>query len=162
MRDVGLDATFIANMSSITFLVLTASKFFAGFMYDKAGLRITITLCCIAAIICMLSLSVTSTSAAGKVFAVMYAVFSSIAFPLETVMLPLYAADLFGEKSFDKIMGIFVSANTAGYALGTPFTNLGYELTGSYSSALIVTATIMLCVTLTMQVVITCAHKMRK
>ena len=162
MRDVGLSAPFIATMSSITFLVLTASKFLAGVMYDKAGLRITITLCCLAAIICMLSLAVTSTSSAGKTAAVIYAIFSSLAFPLETVMLPLYAADLFGKKSFDRIMGIFVSANTAGYAIGTPFTNLGYDITGSYFSVLIVTAVIMLCVTIIMQFVITKAHSLRK
>jgi len=162
MRDVGLDAPFIATMSSITFLVLTASKFIAGVMYDKKGLRITITLCCFAAVICMLSLAVTSASVTGRAFAVSYAVFSSIAFPLETVMLPLYSADLFGEKSFNKVMGIFASANTAGYAIGTPFTNLGYDLTGSYVSVLIVTAAIMLCVTVTMQFVITAAHKLRQ
>ena len=98
----------------------------------------------------------------GKIFAVCYAFFAPIAFPLETVMLPLYSADLFGEKSFDKVMGIFVSANTAGYAVGTPFTNLGYDITGSYVSVLVLTASIMLCVVITMQFVITAAHKLRE
>ena len=42
MRDVGLDAPFIATMSSITFMTLTASKFGAGISYDKIGLRKTI------------------------------------------------------------------------------------------------------------------------
>ena len=98
----------------------------------------------------------------GKIFAVCYAFFAPIAFPLETVMLPLYSADLFGEKSFDRVMGIFVSANTAGYAVGTPFTNLGYDITGSYVSVLVLTASIMLCVVITMQFVITAAHKLRE
>lgn len=161
MHDVGLDAAFVANMSSITFIVLSASKFVTGVMYDKVGLRITITMCCIAAIICMVSLALTSNSAAGRIFAVCYAFFAPIAFPLETVMLPLYSADLFGEKSFDKVMGIFVSANTAGYAIGTPLANLGFDITGSYVSILVITAAMMLCVVVTMQFVITAAHKLR-
>ena len=76
-------------------------------------------------------------------------------------MLPLYAADLFGECSFDKIMGLFISVNTAGYAVGTPFVNLGFDLTGSYRGVLILTAAIMLAVTIAMQFVISAAHKMR-
>ena len=161
MRDVGLSAPFIATMSSVTFLVLTASKFIAGVMYDKYGLRKTISVCCFAAIICMLSLAFSSVSATGKIFAAVYAVFSAIAFPLETVMLPLYSADLFGEKSFDKVTGIFVSANTAGYAVGSPFTNLGYDTTGSYVSVLLITAAIMVCVLITMQFVRSAAHKIK-
>ena len=62
MHDVGLDAAFVANMSSITFIVLSASKFVTGVMYDKVGLRITLTMCCIAAIICMVSLALTSNT----------------------------------------------------------------------------------------------------
>ena len=76
-------------------------------------------------------------------------------------MLPLYSADLFGEKSFDKVMGIFVSANTAGYAIGTPLANLGFDITGSYVSILVITAAMMLCVVVTMQFVISAAHKLR-
>jgi MFS family permease len=162
MRDVGLDAPFIATMSSITFMTLTASKFVAGISYDRIGLRKTITVSCLAAIGCMLALSFTSPTAAGKGLACAYAVMSAIAFPLETVMIPLYALDLYGEHSYDKILGIFVSANTAGYAIGIPFSNIGYDLTGSYNSVLRVDAMIMLCVVLTMQWVITSTHRMRE
>ena len=66
------------------------------------------------------------------------------------------------QKTHGKLAHPIFDKNTAGYALGTPFTNLGYELTGSYVSALIITAAIMLCVTLTMQMVITSAHNKRQ
>ena len=77
-------------------------------------------------------------------------------------MLPLYAADLFGDYSFDKIMGIFISVNTAGYALGSPMVNLGFDLTGSYRGILFITAGIMVGVTICMHLVITAAHKLKK
>lgn len=160
MKDTGLTPEFVATMSSISLLALTGSKFFIGVLFDKAGLRITITISCIASMVCMLALSMVSPD--NSALAVVYAITSSIALPLETVMLPLYAADLFGDKSFDKIMGLFISVNTAGYAVGTPFVNLGFDITGSYRGVLLLTAGIMLVVTLSMQAVISAAHKIRK
>ena len=61
-----------------------------------------------------------------------YAVAASFALPMETVMLPIIAGDLFGDRSYAKIMGIVVSVNTAGYAVGTPLTNWVFDRTGSY------------------------------
>jgi MFS family permease len=161
MQDVGLTADYVALMASISALCLTGSKFLSGFLYDKLGLRKASGICCVAAVLCMLSLAAVSASVAGQIGAAVYAVLSAVALPLETVMLPLYAADLFGECSFDKIMGLFISVNTAGYAVGTPFVNLGFDLTGSYRGVLILTAAIMLAVTIAMQFVISAAHKMR-
>lgn len=159
MKDVGISSGFVATVSSISLLALTGSKFFTGILYDKTGLRITVTICCTAAIVCMLTLAAVSPQ--NPALAVAYAIASSIALPLETVMLPLYAADLFGDESFDKITGIFISVNTAGYAVGSPLVNLGFDLTGSYRGVLLLTAAIMLIVTLSMQAVISAAHKIR-
>ena len=61
-----------------------------------------------------------------------YGVLSPFALPLETIMLPIYASEFSEEKSFNKILGIFVSLNTAGYAVGAPVANLCYDITGSY------------------------------
>ena len=97
----------------------------------------------------------------GRCMAILYAILASVALPLETVMLPLYAADLFGSRNFDRIMGLFISVNTAGYALGTPLVNLGYDLTGSYKTVLLLTALIMLLVTIGIQFVISAAHRLR-
>jgi MFS family permease len=76
-------------------------------------------------------------------------------------MLPIYASDLFGENSYDKILGLFVSVNVTGYALGAPTFNLCYDLLGTYKPMLIVGAFIMLAVTIIMQFVISKAHKIR-
>ena len=81
-------------------------------------------------------LAAASPEASGKAAAFGYALTSPMAMPLETVMLPLITADLFGEHSYEKMLGIMVSINTAGYALSTPLTNLCYDKLGTYVPAL--------------------------
>ena len=58
--------------------------------------------------------------------------------------------------------GLFLSANVLGYAAGTPLVNLGFDLTGSYQSVLIIAAGIMLSITILMQFVISAAYKTKK
>ena len=86
----------------------------------------------------------------------------SLAMPLETIMVPIYAADLFGEHSYNKLLGIVFAVNTAGYALGSPVANLCYDITGSYNIALYGGAALMVVATVVMQFVISAAHKEQK
>ena len=86
-------------------------------------------------------------------------ILSALALPLETVMLPIFAGDLFGEKSYSKILGIVVSVNTAGYAVGSPVVNLCYDLTGSYNTALYISCGVILAVLVTMQFIISAANR---
>lgn len=132
MRDQGLDADFIALSISVHALALAVFKFLSGFLYDKKGLKFTLLVCDIAAVTMILLLSMTSTSGTGRVCAMAYAVLSSLALPLETVMLPLIAGELFGEKEYTKLLGIFVSVNTAGYALGPLISNLCFDALHTY------------------------------
>ena len=162
MKDVKLDAEYIVTVLSVHSIALTVSKFLTGFIYDKLGLRFTVTLCSISAIIAMFSLFVLSNSAHGKVAAMCYGVISTLALPLETIMLPIFAGDLFGQKSFDKVLGIFVSVNTAGFALGSPVMNIIYDKLGSYVVAFAVCGVLMAVVTVVMQFVIHSAHLFRK
>lgn len=162
LRDSGLDIGYIATVLSVHSVTLTVFKFLTGFVYDKFGIRVTNTICYTASMITMVALALISPTVKGCVFAMAYAIFSSMALPLETIMLPIYAGELFGEKSFNKIMGIFVSVNTAGYALGAVMMNGVYDIFGSYIPGLIVSAVIMLCVYIAIQLVITSAHKYRK
>ncbi len=162
MTDTGLNASYVATVLSVYSLALTGSKFLAGFLYDKFGLRATSTLCISSAVLSLIALVLVAPTAGGKAFAMAYGIFAAIALPLETVMLPLYAADLFGDKSFNKTMGIFVSVNTAGYAVGTPLINLCYDTFGSYAFAFVVCAVLMLAVVVAIQFCISAAHGLRK
>ncbi len=158
-EDIGIDSTYIAAVLSAASLALSGSKFLVGFIYDRLGLRKTSNICFTCALGLMLIMLFSSNSALGRAFAMSYALFSAMALPLETIMLPIYAGDLFGEKSFNKILGIFVSVNTAGYALGSIFVNFFHDIFGNYNIAFIVCALLVLAAFITMQFVITAAHK---
>ena len=162
MRDVGLDAAYIATVVSVHSLTLAAFKFLTGVLYDRFGLRFTSTLCNSAGIIAMLLLASVTQSPAGKVLAMCYSVISSVAMPLETIMLPLYTSGMFGQKSYSRILGLVVSINTAGYAVGAPLINTVFDLTGSYRSALYICAGIMLFVMVTLQFVLNAANREKK
>ena len=159
MRDVELSSTYISLVLSIHSIALAIFKFLSGFLYDRCGLRLTITVCAASGVTVMILLALVTNSPTGMVFAMLYGIFSALALPLETIMLPIYAADLFGEKSFNQILGIFVSVNTVGYALGGPLTNLCFDLVGSYKFALFIAAGLMLIVIVALQLVINSGNK---
>ena len=147
VKDQGLSAQFAAAVSSVSALSLAAFKFLTGFMYDKKGLKVTMLICDIAAVIMILLLSAVTDSRLGQVTAIAYAVLAALALPLETVMLPLIATDLFGEREFAKLLGIFVSVNTAGYAVGPLLTNLCFDMVGTYRPVFLIYSVLMAAVT---------------
>lgn len=151
MKDVGLDPAYIAAVFSVHSLLLAACKFTSGLVHDKIGIRKTMLICNLAAVIAPVLLICITPNAIGKGLAVVFCVAFAMALPLETVMLPLIVLDLFGEKDYVKLLGVFVSINTAGYALGGPLTNLCYDLFGNYQIVLGIMATIMIVITITIR-----------
>ena len=137
MKDVGLDASFIAAIVSAHSLALTGFKLLTGILHDKLGLKRTLLICYTAAVVAITLLALVTVSPAGNIMAMAYGVLSSLALPLETIMLPLITADLFGETDYSKLLGIILSVNTSGYALGAPLLNLIYDLFGTYRQALL-------------------------
>lgn len=162
MKDVGIDPAYVATVFSVQSLTLTLFKFLVGVIYDKFGLRTTITICSATATVIMVLLASLTDSFVGRIFAMIYGVFASLALPLETIILPIYAGDLFGQKSFNRILGIFVSVNTAGYAVGAPLINLVFDITGSYASGFVFCAVLMVVVVVSLQFVISTAHRKQK
>lgn len=161
MKDIGLDAVYVATVLSAHSIALAGFKFLTGFLYDRFGLKITMNICSLAAVVAMLSLAVMTNSQGGMVLAMVYGIISSLALPLETIMLPIYASDLFGEKSFDHIMGKFVSFNVLGYSVAAFVMGLCYDAMGTYQPALIVCAVIMVGIMVSMQFVLNTAHRCR-
>ncbi len=161
MYDIGLDKAFVATLMTVSSLCLLGSKFLTGFLYDKTGMRITMNICLSSSFISLIALVLLSNSPIGKVIAFVRVIFAAIALPLETVMLPLFASELFGNKSFEKVVGIFSAASTAGFAVGAPFANLCYDTLGNYNVPFIVFACLMLFVAVTMQIVLHFAHRDR-
>ena len=165
MKDVGLDPQYIIYVMGFHSIALAGFKFLTGILYDKFGLRITTTICSLAGALVMFLLAIISNSPAGMVIALIYSIFSSLALPLETIMLPIYAADLFGERSYEKILGIFVSINVTGYAIGGPVVNMFHDipaLGGSYKPILFICCGVMVAVTVMMQFITARMDKIKK
>ena len=159
MLDIGISTTFVTNLSTVSSLCLLSSKFLTGFMYDKKGMNITMNICIFSSFVSLLALVLVSNTPIGRVIAFIRIIFAAIALPLETVMLPLYASELFGNKSFDKTVGMFSAASTAGFAIGAPFANLCFDTLGNYNVPFIVFACLMIFVAITMQFVLRAAHR---
>ena len=162
LENVGLNDSFVSTTIVIHSVTLVLFKFLTGFIYDKLGLRITTCICMATGVVTMVALALVSNTTMGMVFAVVYSAFSSLALPLETIMLPIYANDLFGEKAYNKTLGLIVSVNTAGYALGAPLASLSKDITGSYNFSLWFGAGLMVVILVLVQFVINDSNKVKK
>lgn len=132
MTDLGLPATFIAATATVSSLCLTCTKILVGVTYDKKGLRFTLLMCQIAAIIAFLLKAFLTNSPVGMVMAMIASVLAVVATPLETVMIPLLSNDLFGSTSYNKVLGVFMAMNSLGLCLGSPLGDLYYDIFGTY------------------------------
>lgn len=162
LHDVGINQNVVAMVLSVHSIVLCTSKLLAGFSYDKLGLRVTLLICEIFGVLSFLALAFSGTQPFGIGCAYAWSALSALALPLETVMVPLIAADLFGEKDFSKMVGIFVSLNTAGFAFGTPVANLIFDNCGSYKPMLFLIAAIMVLIAISFYFIMNASEKMRR
>ncbi|MBQ7333495.1 MAG: MFS transporter [Clostridia bacterium] len=161
MYDLGIDKTYVATLMTVSSLCLMGCKFLTGFMYDKMGIKITMNVAFFSSFLSLLGLVLISNTPLGRAIALVRIIFASIAMPLETVMISFFASELFGNKSFAKILGLFSAASTAGFAVGAPFANFCFDIFGDYNVAFIVFACLMIFVTVTMQFVVKLAHRDR-
>jgi len=143
MKGVGLSVGFVGLVASIGSLLLTASKIFVGIIYDKFGLPLVMIVCQSSAVFAMLTLSALNASGSGQVLAIIFTVFNAIALPLETLVVPLIVNKMFEGENYDKMLGIAIAANYAGYAAGAPVINIFYDSFGSYNLAFIIYAALM-------------------
>lgn len=155
MQDRGISTTLISAALSVHSLSLAAAKVITGFNFDRFGLRITMLISHVLAVVSILLLAFITDGPMVWVFQIMCA----FALPLETIMLPLITAEVFGQKSYAFIMGLMISFNVTGYAVGTPLLNLVFDITGTYQFALIIMAGVMVIITAAMQMVLTASHK---
>ena len=157
MRDRGLSPEVVAAAMSIGSLCLTAAKMFTGFTFDRFGLRVSMGICSVCAVSCIFLLAFVSNAPMAWV----YQVLAAFGLPLETIMLPLISTELFGHKSYAFLMGLMLSFNTLGYAVGAPIMNWFFDRTGTYTNVMVVMACMMIAVAILMQLVISAAHKVR-
>lgn len=162
MNDLGISPAYIATLSTVASLVLTVSKLLVGATYDKWDLRVALLMCQLTALTTFVLKGLLTNSTAGLIIAMIATICSSIALPLETVMLPLLTNDLFGSASYNKILGIFLAMNSLGLCLGTPLGELLRNLTGDYRSCFWLFSVILIFVIALFQVVLKIAKKDRE
>ena len=88
-------------------------------------------------------------------------VFSSIALPLETVIIPLMTNDLFGSAAYTKALGIFMAMNSLGLCLGSPVGELFRKITGDYRLCFWFFGGVMVAVIVVFQFVLRAANKQK-
>ncbi len=160
LRDVGFDAGTVAAVLSVHSIVLAACKFLTGICSDRIGLRKTL-LICDAAALGMTFLLANANTQTAHFMAMGYGVVSAAALPLETVMLPLITAELFGRKSYAKLLGIIVAVNSFGYAVGAPLSNLFFDLYGTYRGIILAEGGVLLTVSILLQCILSARTKRR-
>ena len=162
MGDVGLPAAYISVIATVSSLCLTFSKILVGMVYDKKGLRFTMAMCHISALISFACNILITNSFAGKVLAMTASILDKIALPLETVAIPLLTADMFGTKSYTKTLGIFMAMNTLGLCLGSPLADLFFDIFGTYIPCFWFFGALMVVIVAAFQFVIHKAYKDRE
>lgn len=149
----------VTTLYAVHSLVLMFSKVLAGFSFDKLGIRFTFFYCSLFAIIALLSLVFLSLE--NTWFAWIYGICSSIALPLESVMIPLLVSEVFGKKCHAKIMGYYLGFNFFGYACGGPLADYFKQNSDTYSDILVIFSIIMLITALAIQITFIVAKKNR-
>ena len=137
LEGTGVSKTMITTVISIHTLALAFSKILSGRLYDKFGLKVTVIVCMVCGILNLCALLTIGDTLLGKIILIISSLLFALSLPLETVMLPIYASDFFGLKSYDNVLGIFVSISYAGMAIGPPAMNLFYDILGNYKVGLI-------------------------
>ena len=134
--DLGYEKSFVILVFSIHSLLLVVGKILTGVGNDTIGIRKTYAVCTFAAMVAFLSLFFLPRAGSGQfgeiLFPWVYSAVSSFGLPLETVMISLMAAYLFGRKDFARIMGYYLALTTFGCAIGAPVANLFYDIQGTY------------------------------
>jgi len=153
---------FIDNIWTFHSLTLMCAKFFVGFLYDRKGLRTCLLICQITSMVVLSALALVNPSPFGMAMWVIYALFSSLALPLETIGVSLVVGDIFGNREFGKYLGLMSALNSIGFAVGDPIMNLVYKIFGSYSIAIWIAVGAFAVVTVAFQFILNAAHKDRE
>lgn len=152
---------FIVSVWAFHSLALMFSKFLMGFLYDKCGLRIAFFICQGTAVLVMIALSLVENSTFGLVMGVIYAIFSSLALPMETVGVSLAVGDIFGSRDYARILGLMTAVMSVGFAVGDPIMNAIYDWRGTYVDAIRIAVFAIAFVSIGFQIVIKSAYKDR-
>jgi nitrate/nitrite transporter NarK len=129
MADMGLSATTYGAIFSVVLTVNNITMIPGGFVADKLGARLSLTVVAVLYAIVAFVLGFT-TPTVNMMYVVCGLIGLAFLFPkiLPTPMV----RQAFGVKDAAAIQGIFTACITIGAMIGTPIANVVYDLTGSY------------------------------
>ena len=76
-------------------------------------------------------------------------------------VLAIETVELFGNKEYEKFVGVFSSASSAGFAIGSPFGNICFDIFGNYNLAFLIFGVVLVFVAVSMQYVLNAAKRDR-
>ena len=129
-KDIGFSGEFIALNACVGSIVLMISKILVGIIYDRFGIKTSVNICLFTALAAKLILFFVTPQM--PILAISHTVLMSIATPFETVMIPIIVLDLFGQRSFNKVLAVTTSLFTVGHALNAPLLNMPYDFMNNY------------------------------
>ena len=132
-----------------------------GFLYDRVGLRLTVTLSYACSVIAQILVLMVANTPSGHVITVLFSITHALALPLDTVMVPIIVGDLFGEHSYEKILGIVTAVGTAGTAIGAPLASASYDIFKNYMPIFVLGLIILAICLIAIQFVISAGNKER-
>lgn len=159
MTDIGFNTKLVTTAATVSSLTLTITKILVGVTYDKRGIRFTLLMCHAAALISFMLKALLINTPIGGVMAIISVICGSLALPLDTVMIPLLANELFGNAGYAKALGIFMSMKSIGLCIGSPIGNLFYDTIGTYVPVFWIFTSTMIIVTIGFQIVLQIALK---
>jgi len=136
--DIGIPKITAASILSFIAASSVFSRLTIGFISDKIGARLVLSLCLILATLALLGLLFTSELWAFYLFAICFGLAYGGLIPLITVI----PSELFGLRSLGVILGALALYNFVGGSFGAPIAGYIFDTTGSYRMALIILVTL--------------------
>ena len=152
MLDVGISAESVGTAAGILSLTLIGSKFLVGFLFDRWGLRPVLAICQGASLAAFALLLFLRADAVGA--ALLFPAVFAVALPLETIIISLIVADVFGTAEYSRILGIFGAVAGAGFTVASPVSNLIFDACGSYRPAIVGYGCVMILVSIILHMTI--------
>ncbi len=133
-RDIEIPAMVAASLLSIIAGISIISRFSIGFISDRVGGRLVLSVCLVTAVLALIWLLFAEETWMLRLFAVVFGFTYGGFVPLMTIV----TVEIFGLSSLGIILGSILLLGTVGGALG-PFLAGGiFDITGSYSLAFLI------------------------
>lgn len=128
LQDCGMDLTVAASVSSLCLFALVGTKFGCGWLSDCLGAKKVTMVCVIATCASLLMLA----NVTNYLSACCAALMLSVAAPLNGLMAPLLARELFGYQVTGTGTGIIIASIPASNMIAQTLANILYDTIGSY------------------------------